>query len=58
MANSCNELALLYLDQGRYSEAKTLYKKALEIASKSLGVDHSYTITFRKNLKLLRDKYG
>ncbi|MDR9900862.1 tetratricopeptide repeat protein [Aetokthonos hydrillicola Thurmond2011] len=51
-------MALLYLDQGRYSEAKTLYKKALEIASKSLGVDHSYTITFRKNLKLLRDKYG
>jgi tetratricopeptide (TPR) repeat protein len=53
-----NNLALVYSDQGRYSEAEPLLQKALEIASKSLGENHPNTITLRKNLKFLRDKYA
>ncbi len=51
----CLLMALLYSDQGRYSEAEPLVKKALEIAELSLGVDHPSTATIRKNLKSLGD---
>ena len=58
VALSYNNLAELYRSQGRYEEAELLYQKALEIASKSLGVNHPNTITFRENLKFLRDNYA
>ncbi|WP_081402860.1 tetratricopeptide repeat protein [Scytonema hofmannii] len=54
---SYNNLALLYDDQGRYSEAEPLLQKALSIAELSLGVDHPSTATIRENLKLLGDNY-
>jgi tetratricopeptide (TPR) repeat protein len=56
VANSYNDLAYLYFCQGRYADAEPCYIKALEIASVSLGENHPNTITFRKNLKSLRDK--
>lgn len=35
-----NKLAVLYTEQGRYTEAQPLYKRALAIAEKGLGPDH------------------
>jgi tetratricopeptide (TPR) repeat protein len=55
VAASYNNLAALYYSQGRYTEAETLLIKALEIASLSLGENHPNTITFRENLKSLRE---
>jgi len=55
VASSFNNLALLYSDQGRYTDAEPLYIKALEIAERSLGVNHPNTITIRENLQFLRD---
>ncbi|MBW4594541.1 MAG: tetratricopeptide repeat protein [Brasilonema angustatum HA4187-MV1] len=55
VAISYNNLAGLYSSQGRYTEAEPLYKKALEIAEHSLGENHPNTITFRENLKYLRE---
>jgi len=40
VANSLNNLAGLYRNQGRYSEAEPLYKRALSIREKVLGSDH------------------
>ncbi len=58
IATSYNNLALLYSDQGRYTEAEPLYQKALEIAEFSLGVDHPTTGIIRENLKFLRGDDG
>jgi hypothetical protein len=44
----------LYRTQGKYKEAEPLYRRAVEIAEKSLGVDHPSTQTIRQNLELLR----
>ncbi|KAB8318275.1 tetratricopeptide repeat protein, partial [Tolypothrix campylonemoides VB511288] len=55
VASSYNNLALLYSSQGRYTEAEPLLLKALEIAERSLGDNHPNTITFRENLKYLRE---
>nr|MDZ8043395.1 tetratricopeptide repeat protein [Nostoc sp. DedQUE02] len=47
IANSLNNLAVLYNLQGRYSEAEPLYIEALEIAEQRLGANHPNTITCR-----------
>jgi tetratricopeptide (TPR) repeat protein len=39
-ATSCNNLAWLYDEQGRYAEAEPLYKEAKEIVGKVLGKEH------------------
>ncbi len=54
VANSLNNLALLYNSQGRYSEAEPLYIEALAIAEKLLGANHPNTINIRENLEDLR----
>lgn len=56
MATSYNNLAGLYDSQGRYSEAESLYRQALEILLRVLGEEHPNTIICRENLELLRDK--
>jgi tetratricopeptide (TPR) repeat protein len=38
VAQSLNNLALLYNSQGRYSEAEALYKQALELKRRNLGI--------------------
>ena len=37
VAQTLNNLALLYYNQGRYAEAEPLYKRALAIYEKALG---------------------
>ncbi|MBW4635723.1 MAG: tetratricopeptide repeat protein [Iphinoe sp. HA4291-MV1] len=55
MVPNYNNLGLLYKSQGRYTEAEPLFIKALEIAERSLGVNHPNTITIRESLKHLRE---
>jgi len=40
VATSLGNLAELYSDQGRYTEAEPLFIKAVEIAELRLGVNH------------------
>src|SRR5947209_1735022 len=49
-ASSLDCLARLYDDQGRYSEAKPLYQRALAIYEKAFGSEHPYTATSVNNL--------
>jgi serine/threonine protein kinase/tetratricopeptide (TPR) repeat protein len=46
-------LALLYIDQGRYREAETLFAKVLE-----KGEKHSETLTYMNNLGVLYHNHG
>jgi tetratricopeptide (TPR) repeat protein len=48
----------LYYDQARYKEAEPLYRRALEIAEKSLGPEHPYTSQILNNLILFYRKQG
>ncbi len=53
---SLNNLAALYQAQGRYAEAKPLYKRALAIWEKALGLDHPRVALGLENYAaLLRD---
>ena len=45
MAHSLNNLAILYVDLGRYAEAEPLYRRSLAIQEKQLGAT---TPTWRK----------
>jgi hypothetical protein len=40
VAASLGNLAILYLDEGKYSEAEALQKRVLAIEEKALGKDH------------------
>jgi len=53
VASSLNNLALLYRNQGRYTEAEALYKRALAIAKKVFGFDHPKLSIYQNNLALL-----
>jgi tetratricopeptide (TPR) repeat protein len=55
VAASLNNLAELYYDQGRYSEAESLYRRALSIAGKVLRTNHPQTEIYRSNLKACQD---
>ena len=50
-AGSLNNLAELYLDQGRFVEAVPLSKEAVEIMERVLGAEHPTT-------KIMRENYG
>ncbi|NEQ87226.1 MAG: tetratricopeptide repeat protein [Moorea sp. SIO2I5] len=56
VATSLNNLAGLYYNQGRYSEAEPLYQQALEIAVQQLGENHPNTQTISRNLSRLLDQ--
>jgi CHAT domain-containing protein/tetratricopeptide (TPR) repeat protein len=58
VASSLNNLALLYKNQGRYSEAEPLYKRSLAIREKALGLDHADTATALNNLGTLYRAQG
>ena len=45
-----NNLALLLQDQGKLSEAETLYREALEVKRRTLGATHPSTLTSINNL--------
>ncbi|MFM6272300.1 MAG: tetratricopeptide repeat protein, partial [Dolichospermum sp.] len=53
-----NNLALLYNNQGRYTEAEPLYIRALSIYEQQLGENHPYVATSLNNLALLYDNQG
>ncbi|NES23978.1 MAG: tetratricopeptide repeat protein [Symploca sp. SIO3E6] len=49
LADSLNNLAILYQYQGRYSEAEPLFLDALRIRDRSLGSEHPKTVTVWEN---------
>ncbi|MGC8645901.1 MAG: tetratricopeptide repeat protein, partial [Thermoplasmata archaeon] len=51
-------LAELYRKQGKYPEAETLYKEALEIRIRSLGSNHPDVANTKNNLALLYYNQG
>ena len=53
-----NRLAVLYRDQGRYTEAEQLFKQILEITEKVLGKDHLDTADSLNNLAILYHDQG
>jgi tetratricopeptide (TPR) repeat protein len=56
VATSLNNLAVLYRNQGRYSEAEPLYRQALTMAERILGRNHFLTITIRDNYTALQNQ--
>ena len=58
VAQSLNNLALLYEAQGRYADAEPLYKRALAIKEKSLGPNHPNVATSLNNLAWLYQAQG
>lgn len=56
IADSLNNLAELYRDQGKYEEAEPLYQRALAIYERVLGADHPETISCRKNYASLIER--
>jgi tetratricopeptide (TPR) repeat protein len=58
IASSFNELALLYIYEGKYEEAEPLYKRAIAIGEKRLGPEHPDLATWLNNLGLLYNNQG
>ncbi len=58
VADSLNNLGVLYHDQGKYDEAEQLHKRALEIRKKVLKPDHPDVANNLNNLALLYHKQG
>jgi tetratricopeptide (TPR) repeat protein len=57
-ANSLNNLALLYRDQGKYPEAEPLLQRALAICEQQLGASHPTTRIVRQNYTLLLQDFS
>ncbi len=57
-AQTLNNLALLYVDQGKSEEAAPLYQRALAIYEKVFGPDHHRTKRVRENYTNLLQKMG
>jgi len=57
LSTTFNNLALLYVSQGKYAEAEPLYKRALDI-EKLLGKDHPSFATTLNNLAALYQSQG
>ena len=55
---SLNNLAALYRDQGRYSEAEPLHKRALSIQEQVLGPTHPNTAKSLNNVAALYREQG
>lgn len=58
VAGTLNNLANLYLDQGKYDEAETLYQQALGIREKRLEANHPETAQSLYDLGRLYDIQG
>ena len=50
MAKQLNNLALLCQNQGKYDEVESYYKRAIEIYTKTLGIDDPNVAKTRNNL--------
>jgi tetratricopeptide (TPR) repeat protein len=53
VGQTLNNLALVYLDQGKYSEAEELFKRALAIRETALGANHRDVGATLNNLALV-----
>ena len=58
MAQTLDNLAVLYEVQGRYGEAEQLYKRALTIREKMLGRDHTEVADALNGLALVNKAQG
>ncbi|MGC9187650.1 MAG: tetratricopeptide repeat protein, partial [Fervidicoccaceae archaeon] len=58
VAATMSTLAVLYFEQGKYSEAEPLYREALEILIKSLGRNHPDVAATMSTLALLYFEQG
>jgi tetratricopeptide (TPR) repeat protein len=61
VAESLNNLAVLYKNQGRYTDAEPLYRRSLTIEEKALGPDHPAVATSLSNLASMyvdQGRYG
>ena len=58
MATSLNNLAGLYMAQGKYSKAEPLLKRSLSILEKTLGPNNPNVATSLKNLAALYRNTG
>jgi tetratricopeptide (TPR) repeat protein len=58
LATSFNDLATIYQNQGRYSEAEPLFQQALAIQEQQLDPDHPDTAASLNNLALLYQLIG
>ncbi len=58
LATSLNNLAVLYLTQGRYAETVPLFKRALAIDEKTFGPEHPEVATDLNNLAELYRAQG
>ena len=58
VAQSLNNLAVLYNSQGRYSEAEPLLQRSLAIWEKALGEDHPNVAQSLNNLAVLYNSQG
>jgi tetratricopeptide (TPR) repeat protein len=48
--NTVNNLGILYVDQGRHSDAEMMYNRALAGYEKALGPEHTSTLHIVNNL--------
>jgi tetratricopeptide (TPR) repeat protein len=58
VATSYNNLANVYYSQGHYSEAETLYTRALELRKQRLSSSHPCVVQSYKKLVNLYNKQG
>jgi hypothetical protein len=58
VANSPNNLASLYNNQGRNADAEALYKRALAIREKKLGLVHPDLAGTLSNLAIIYGRQG
>ena len=58
MADSLNNLAVLYQDMGQYAKAEPLFQRSLEIREAKLGKDHPDVAASLNNLAVLYQDMG
>ena len=58
VAFALNNLALLYLAQGRYAEAEPLFKRALAIMEKAFGPGHPHVAVSLENYAAILRETG
>jgi len=58
VAQSLNNLAVLYESQGRYNDAEPLFLQSLEIRKRQLGTDHPDVAQSLNNLAVLYESQG
>ena len=58
VANSLNNMALLYYFLGDYAQAEPLYRRSLIISEKAYSPDHALVATTLNNLAELYRKFG